>query len=76
MKMADVTLFCKKESRAVKNNYHPVSIFQKYLKDACFKQFSPYFDNIFSKNQCGFRKNYSAQQCLLALLEKWKGNAD
>ena len=33
---------------------------------------SAYFDEIFSKYQYGFRKGYSTQQCLLALLEKWK----
>ena len=33
---------------------------------------SAYFDEIFSKYQYGFRKGYSSQQCLLALLEKWK----
>ena len=72
MKMADVTPFCKKESRAVKNDYCPANIltnlpkvFERYL----YKQFSPYFDNIFSKKQCGFRKNYNAQHCLLPLLE-------
>ena len=26
----------------------------------------------FSKYQCGFRKGYSTQHCLLAILEKWK----
>ena len=27
---------------------------------------------ILLKQQCGYRKGYSTQQCLLALLEKWK----
>ena len=31
---------------------------------------SAYFDEIFSKCQYGFRKGYSTQQCLLALLGK------
>ena len=32
-----------------------------------------FFDNFLSKQQYGFRKGYSStQQCLLALLEKWK----
>ena len=30
------------------------------------------FENIFSKHLCGFRKGISTQQCLLAMLEKWK----
>ena len=29
-----------------------------------------------SKQQCGFRKGYSTQQYLLALLEKWKRATD
>ena len=37
---------------------------------------SAYFDEIFSKYQYGFRKGYSSQQCLLALLEKWKAAVD
>ena len=27
---------------------------------------------VFSKYQCGFRKGYSAQHCLLVMIEKWK----
>ena len=30
----------------------------------------------FSKFQCGFRKGYSPQQCLIALIEKWKSATD
>ena len=37
---------------------------------------SAYFDEIFSKYQYGFRKGYSSQQYLLALLEKWKAAVD
>ena len=41
-----------------------------------FSQISAYFDEIFSKYQYGFRKAYSFQQCLLALLENCKAAAD
>ena len=41
-----------------------------------FKQMSSFFDDIFSKYQYGFRKGFSTQQCLLALLEKWKWSID
>ena len=37
---------------------------------------SSFFDNFLSKQQCGFRKGYSTQQSLLALLEKWKQVVD
>ena len=36
-----------------------------------FKQISEYFEPILSKFPCGFRKGFSAQDCLLAVLEKW-----
>ena len=42
MKMADVTPFCKKESRAVKDNYRPVSILlnlSKVYERCLYKQF-------------------------------------
>ena len=35
-----------------------------------------FFDNIFSEYQCGFRKGYSAQHCLLVMIEKWKKVVD
>ena len=41
-----------------------------------FSQMSAYLGEIFSKYQYGFRKGYSTQQCLLALLEKWKAAVD
>ena len=41
-----------------------------------FKEMSQFFDKIFSKYQCGFRKGFSTQQCLLAMLEKWKRSID
>lgn len=33
-------------------------------------------ENFFSKFQCSFRKGYSAQPCLLALIQKWKSAVD
>ena len=40
------------------------------------KQISDFFDTIMSKYQCGFRKGYCVQHCLIALLEKWRVNID
>ena len=37
---------------------------------------SHFFENILSKYQCGFRKGFSTQHCLLAMLEKWKRSVD
>ena len=41
-----------------------------------FRQISNYMDSFFSNYQCGFRKGYSTQQCLLSMLEKWKRAVD
>ena len=35
-----------------------------------------YFSNFFPQFQCGFRKGYSAQHCLLAMAEKMKEARD
>ena len=41
-----------------------------------FKQIGNFMENYFSKFQCGFRKGYNMQQCLIALIEKWKSATD
>ena len=43
-------------------------MFKEMSQDKCLK--------IFSKYQCGFRIGFSTQQCLLAMLEKWKRSID
>ena len=42
-----------------------ISIFNnpKIYKRCYYDQMSNYFEDIFSKNQCGFRNGYSAQHC-------------
>ena len=37
---------------------------------------SAYFEDIYNKQQCGFRKDYNTQQCLLKMLEKWDRSVD
>ena len=41
-----------------------------------FKQIGEFMDQFFSKFQCGFRKGFSTQQCLVAFIEKWKSSVD
>ena len=36
------------------------------------RQISKYFETIFSKFQCGFRKGYGTQDCLLAMIVNCK----
>ena len=80
LKRADITPDHKKDSKSVKNNYGPVSILSNISKSyerIMLKQMSEYFENsFFSKYQCGFTKAFSAQHCLVSVLEKWKSATD
>ena len=79
LKIADVTPAYKKKSKYSKDNYRPVSILSNISKiyERCiYDQTEKYFDDILSKYQCGFRKGYSAQHCLMSLIEKWKESVD
>ena len=78
-KIANITPVFKNESRNHKNNYRPVSILpliSKVFEKIMNKQLSIYFEVILSKFQCGFRKGFSTQHCLLLMLEKWKRAVD
>ena len=79
LKHGNVTPFHKKCNKSSKENYRPVSILpilSKVFERSMFTQMSSFFDDIFSKHQYGFRKGFGTQQCLLALLEKWKRSID
>ena len=79
MKNAIITPVCKKGTKTSKDNYRPVSILSnisKFYERLMFKQISGYFEHSLSKFQCGFRKGFSAQHCLLSMLEKWKTAID
>ena len=79
LKEADIVLVHKKNSKLSKENYRPIILLQNISKvyERCLHdQMSEFFDNIFSKYQCGFRKGYSAQHCLLVMIEEWKKVVD
>ena len=79
LKLADVTPVHKKGRKDMKENFRPVSILpalSKMFEKCMFAQISTFFDNIFSNQQCGFRKGYSTQHCLLVILETWKISVD
>ena len=79
LKNANITPIHKKGSKHCKGNYRPVSILSnvsKIFERPIFYQMSIFFEKIFSNFQCGFRKGYSTQHCLLAMLEKWKMAVD
>ena len=79
LKNADITPVFKKGDRNLKDNYRPVSILSNISKtfERCmFQQISKFMEPLLSKYQCGFRKGYNTQYCLLAMLEKWKSSVD
>ena len=75
MKNAIKTPVHKKRAKLSEDNYRTVSILSnssKIYERLRFKQLSEYFEPISSKFQCGFRKGFSAQHGLSAMLKKWK----
>ena len=74
MKYAEVTPVHKKDDKTDKENYRPISILpnlSKVYERLMYNHIYPYFQTIFSKFQCGFRKGFNAQHCLLPMVEKW-----
>ena len=51
---------------------NPPKVYERVM----FKQIRDFMENFFTKFQCAFRKGYSTQQCLIALIEKWKSATD
>ena len=79
MKYADVIPIHKKDDKTDKENYRPISILpnlSKVYERLMCNQIYPYFGTLFSKFQCGFRKGFNAQHCLLAMIEKWRKTLD
>ena len=67
------------EVKSDKVNYWPVSILPnlfKIYKKLMYQQLYEHFNSILSPKQCGFRTGYSAQHCLLVMLEKFKESQD
>ena len=72
LKQAEVIHVFKKEEKLDKSNYRPVSILpiiSKINERLMYDQMYKYFDHIFSKFQCGFRKRFSIQNHLLYMIE-------
>ena len=73
LKKEDVIQYLKKKDRNNVENYCPVSIipnFSKIYERCLYDQMYKYFNHILSKWQCGFRKGFSTQHCLLVMTEK------
>ena len=75
LKYADVSPAFKKGDHLDKENYRPVSILpaiSKIFERLFYYLINNYTDAKLSMHQWGFRKNLSAQNCLLVMLEKWR----
>ena len=78
-KRADITPAHKHDNKMDKGNYRPVSILpamSKIFEKLFYYQINHFIENRLSKFQCGFRKGYSAQHCLILMVEKWKKAMD
>ena len=72
LKKADIKPVYKKDDPFDKTNYRPISIlpvlskpFERCLHDQIYE-----YINTLSKVQCGFRKAFSTQYSLIAMIEK------
>ena len=75
LKNADAILVFKKKDRNDVENCRPVSILpylSKIYERCLYDQMYKYFNHILSKWQCGFRKGFSTQHCLLVMTQKWR----
>ena len=79
LKYADLTPVHKSEDTTNKKNYRNISllpaiskIFERFLHT----QIVTYMEEFLSPFLCGYRKGYSAQYALLAMLEKWRISLD
>ena len=70
---ADVSPVFKKGNHNDKTNYRPVSILpslSKIYERLIYNQINHMTENALSIFQCGFRKKYSTQHALIAMIEK------
>ena len=75
LKKAEFPCVLKKEIESDKVNYRPVSILTNLSKiyvKLIYQQLYEHFNSILSPKQCGFRRGYSTQQCLMVVLQKFK----
>ena len=79
LKHADITPTFKKIERLHKTNYRPISILptlSKVYEKLFYNQIYNYFNGIFSRYLCGFRKGQSTQHCLIFMLESLRNALD
>ena len=73
MKYTDVIPIHKKDDKTDKENNRLINVLSnlsKVYERLMYNQIYSYFDTLFSKFHCGFRKGFNAKHCLLAMIEK------
>ena len=63
------------DDKPEKENYRPISILlnlSKIYERIMYNQICPSFNTMFPRFQCGFRKGFNAQHCLLLMIETWR----
>jgi hypothetical protein len=79
LKIADVSPIFKKVNALLKENYRPVSILNalsKIFEHILAKQLGNFFDNIFDKLLCAYRKLYSCENVLVYVTDMWRKALD
>ena len=79
LKLADISPIFKALQRTSVKNYRPVSVLpvvSKVFERIMDKQTDAYIDKVLSPYLCGYRKGYSCQYALLAMVENWKMSLD
>ena len=76
LKLPNITPVFKKRTRESEKPVNFLPVFSKIFERLLSRQLSEFFDNMLSKFQCGFRKGYGTQHCLLLMLEIRKGATD
>ena len=69
LKLADVT--------PLQSNYWPISVLPNQstiFENILYSQIVPYFEEIFSKYQTGFRKGFNSQDCLIAMIKNFRNS--
>ena len=76
---ADISPVFKKDDKTNVENYRPVSVLpavSKIFERIMQKQVIVHIDKYLSPFMCGYRKGFSTQHALVALLEKWRERLD
>ena len=79
MKKAEISPLFKKADDMNKTNYRPVSVlttFNKVFETIITSQLTEYFEPLFHKMLCAYRKKYSCNHILIKLVDMWKWSLD